>query len=55
MTALKTIFPSATTPALQREALRVLQRLDYRWDICSLVAMLCFWTEQASGKVQWML
>ena len=55
MTALKTIFPSATTPALQREALRVLQRLDYWRDICSLVAILCFWTEQASGKVQWIV
>ena len=55
MTALKRIFPSATSPALQREGLRVLQRLDYRWDMCSLVAMLCFWTEQESGKVQWML
>ena len=53
---LQTIFPDADTERLQREGLRVLQRISraQMMSIPTLVAQLCFWCEQKNGDIDWM-
>ena len=56
MTALGRIFPGVRSSTQRREALRLLQKSlkPCRFDVASIIAMLCFWTEQQSGKIKYL-
>ena len=53
--ALLQIFPRAVSEDLRYHGIRLLQKTlqPGTVDIGTIVAMLCFWTQQQSGKIQW--
>ena len=55
MTALALIFPDARSDMQKRYCLRLLQKTlkPGGFDVAMIVALLCFWTEQQDGKLQY--
>ena len=56
MTALAAIFPNARSDMQKRYCLRLLQKTlkPGVLDVTMIVALLCFWTEEQGGKLQYM-
>jgi len=51
---LVSIFPAATSDYLVRQGLRLMQKYRCRdLDVCTISAMLCFFSEQQDGKIQY--
>ena len=56
MTALAAIFPDARSDMQKIYCLRLLQKTlgNGVFDVAMIVALLCFWTEEQHGKLQYM-
>ena len=55
LTALATLFPNARSDMQKRYCLRLLQKTlkPGVFDVAMIVALLCFWTEEQDGKLQY--